>query len=50
MTYTQSHKIRSSFYTQNTLGKLFSQSKDRVATEGKKNIVYEIECSNCKAV
>ena len=50
MAYTQSHKIRSTSYTQNTLGKLFSQSKDRVATEGKNNIAYEIECSNCKAV
>ena len=30
--------------------KLLCKPKDRVATEDKNNIVYEIECSNCQAV
>ena len=30
--------------------KLLCKPKDRVATEGKSNIFYEIDCSNCKAV
>ena len=46
----RSHKIRSTFYTEITLHKLLCKPKARVATEGKNNIVYEIECSNCKAV
>ena len=46
----KSHKIRSTFYTENTLGKLLSKPKDQVATEDKNNIVYEIDCSNCEAV
>ena len=45
------HKIKSFFYTKNTLPKLFCKPKDRVAIEeNKNNIVYEIDCSNCKAV
>ena len=28
--------------------KLLCKPKDRVATEDKDNIVYEIDCSNCK--
>ena len=44
----RSHKIRSTFYTENTLRKLLS--KDRVATEDENNTVYEIDCSNCNAV
>ena len=44
----RSHKIRSIFYTENTLRKLLC--KDRVATENKNNIVYEIYCNNCEAV
>ena len=43
----RSHKIRSTFYTEKTLQKLFRTPKDRVATEDKNNIVYEIDCSNC---
>ena len=39
--------IRSTFYTENTLHKLLCKLKDRVATEDKNNIVYEIDCSNC---
>ena len=46
----RSHKIRSTFYTENTLRKLLCKSKDQVATEDKNNIVYEIDCSNCEAV
>ena len=47
----RSHKIRSIFYTDNSLHKLLCKPKDRVATtEDKNNIVYEIDCSNCKAV
>ena len=30
--------------------KLLCKPKDRVATEDKNNIVYEIDCSNCQAV
>ena len=41
----RSHKIRSTFYTENTLRKLFCKPKDRVATEDKNNIVYEIVVS-----
>ena len=44
------HKIRSTFYTENTLRKLLCKPKDRVATEDKNNIVYEIDRSNCEAV
>ena len=32
------------------LNKLLCKPKDRVATEDKNNIVYEIDCSNCQAV
>ena len=46
----RSHKIRSTFYTEMTLCKLLCKPKDRVATEDKNNIVYEIDCSNCQAV
>ena len=46
----RSHKIRSTFYTENTLCKLLCKSKDRAATEDKNSIVYEIDCCNCKAV
>ena len=46
----RSHKIRSTFYTEMTLRKLLCKPKDRVATEDKNNIVYEIDCRNCQAV
>ena len=46
----RSHKIGSTFYTENTLRKLLCKPKDRVATEDKNNIVYEIDYSNCQAV
>ena len=46
----RSHKTRSTFYTDNALRKLLCKPKDRVATEDKNNIVYEIDCSNCQAV
>ena len=45
----RSHKIRSTCYTEKTLRKLLCKPKDRVATEDKNNIVYEIDCSNCQA-
>ena len=34
----------------NTLCKLLCKPKNRVVTEDGKNIVYEIDCSNCEAV
>ena len=46
----RSHTIRSTFHTENTLRKLLCKPKDRVATEDKNNIVYEIGCNNCEAV
>ena len=46
----RSHKIRSTLYTEKTLQKFFCKPKDRIATEDKNNIVYEINCSNCKAI
>ena len=46
----RSHKIRSTFFTENTLHKLLCKPKDGVATEIKNNIIYEIDCSNCEAV
>ena len=46
----RSHKIRSNFNTESTLSKLLCKPKDRVTTEDKNNILYEIDCSNCEAV
>ena len=46
----RSHKIRSTFYTGNTLPKLLCKPKDQVATEDKNNIAYETDCSNREAV
>ena len=46
----RSHKTRSTFYTERTLGKLLCKLKDWAATEDKNNIVYEVDCSNYKAV
>ena len=46
----RSHKVKSTFYTENTLHKLLFKPKDQVVTEDKNNIVYEIDCSNCEAV
>ena len=40
------HKIRSTFYTENTSCKLLCKPKYRIDTEDKNNIVYEIDCSN----
>ena len=42
----KSHKIRSTFYMESTLSKLLFKPKNRVATEDKNNIVYEIDCSS----
>ena len=44
----RSHELRSTFYTEKTLRKLFC--KDRVATEDKNNIVYQIDCSTYIAI
>ena len=44
------HKIRSTFYTESTLFNVLCKPKDRVVTDDKNNIVYEIDCSNCEAV
>ena len=38
----RSHKIRSNFHTGKTLRKLLCKPKDRVATEHKNKIVYQI--------
>ena len=46
----RSHKIRSTFYTESTLRKLLCKPKDRVATECKSIIVYEIDFRNGEAV
>ena len=46
----RSHKIGSTFYTENTLRKLLCKPKDWAATEDKSNFVYEINFSNCEAV
>ena len=46
----RSRKIRSTFYTEIILCKLLCKPKDRVATENKNNVAYEIDCSNCQAV
>ena len=44
------HKIIFTFYTESILCKLFCKLEDRVTTEYKNNIVYEIDCSNCEAL
>ena len=41
----KSHKIWSTFYTESTLRKLLRKTKDLVATEDKKCIIYETDCS-----
>ena len=46
----RSLKIRSTFYIENSFHKLFCKPKDQVTTQGKNNIVYRIDCSNCEAV
>ena len=46
----RSHKIRSTFCTENTLRELLCKPKDRVATKDKNDIVYQIDRSNCEAV
>ena len=46
----RSYKIRSIFYTEKTLSKPLCKPKDSVATEDKKNIAHEIDCSNYQVV
>ena len=45
----RSHKIRSTLYSESTLGVL-GKPKDRVTIEDNNKIVYENDCSNCVAV
>ena len=45
----RSHKIRSTFYTENTLHKFLCKPKDK-SYRRKNNIDYEIDCSNCEVV
>ena len=46
----RSHKIKSTFCTENTFCKLFCKPKDRVATKDKNNIACKVDHSNCEAV
>ena len=46
----RSYKIRSAFCTENTLRKLLCKPNDRLVTEGKNIIVYQIDRSNCETV
>ena len=46
----RSYKIKSTLYTESNLHKLLCKPKDRVATEDKSNIVYEIDYGNSEAV
>ena len=46
----RSHEIKSTFYTESTVRKVLCKSKDRLSTENKNNIVYQMDCSNCEAV
>ena len=46
----KSHKIRSTYYTKNTLHKLLCKPKEKIATEHKNITGYEINCSNCEAL
>ena len=39
----RSRRIRSTFYTTNTLHKLLCKPKDRAVTEDKNNIAYQID-------
>ena len=42
-------KKRCTFYTSETLRKLISYPKDRVPTEKRNNVVYQINCQDCSA-
>ena len=46
----KSHKLRSTFYTENTLYYLLCNQNDWVGIEDKNNTVFEIEDNNYKAV
>ena len=45
-----SHKIRSTFYTENTLCKLLFKPKNQTAAKDQNNIVHETDCSSYEAV
>ena len=38
----RSHEIKSTFYTESTMRKVLCKSKDRLSTENKNNIVYQM--------
>ena len=46
----RSHKIRSTFYTENILRKLLFKTKDLLTTGGKNYIVHKIDSSDWKTV
>ena len=46
----RSQKINTTFYTERTFRKRLCKPKDRVATENKNNIIYEIDCNISEAV
>ena len=46
----KSHKIKSTFYTENNLHKFLCKQKDLEVPEDKNNVVYQIDCSNSEAV
>ena len=46
----RSYNIRSNICTDSSVRELLCKMKDRVATEDKNDIVYEIDCSDCEAV
>ena len=47
--YIRNRHFRCTFYTTETLRKLISHPKDRVPTEKRNNIVYQINCQDCSA-
>ena len=46
----QSHKIRSTFYSKDTLRKSLSHPKDPISVELQNNVVYKIPCNDCNAI
>ena len=46
----RSHKIRATFYTENSLRKLLFKTKDLLTTGGRNYIVHEIDSSDWKTV
>ena len=46
----RSHKMRSTFYNENTMRKLLCKPIEYQVAPEEKTIAYEIDCSNCEAV